>query len=354
MHVQSWNIYGGGFHFGEQGLGQEETSVVFHSDSLFAALIAALAESEGRAAVETFIQPFLAGSPPFLITSTFPIAGEVRFFPRPELRGGQAENAPAAISSKKLKKVCFLSQGAFSDLISGAALSDIYQRGCLLQDGLALINQSERSRLPKGIVENDAQIWQREQRPRVTLGRAAQISAIYFTGRVSFAKDCGLWFGVRWLADNPRVQSLLARLLEQLSISGLGAERNSGFGNCQIEPGQELELPAPSSASWTTLSRYLPREDETGCLGAPGAAYTLKRVGGWLSSPVRNGQRRRTLNLLAEGSIFGPLERESPGQILDVRPRYATDLDPLGHPVYRSGLAFPVGLGLPGEKEGRL
>jgi len=355
MHVQSWKIHGGGFHFGEHGLGQEETSVAFHSDSLFAALIAALAEYEGQTAVQAFIQPFLDGSPPFLITSTFPFAGGVRFFPRPELGGSQAEKPRPSANLKKLKKIRYVSQALFKEILAGAALAEIYPQARPLQGGQALASQQEGSLLPEQIQnEEDDRIWQVEQRPRVTLGRRAQNSAIYSTGRVGFAQGCGLWFGVRWLRSDPGLEALLARLLDELSISGLGAERKSGFGNCEIEPGEPFDLPDPDGGYWTTLSRYLPRDQaESTCLRAPGAAYSLKRVGGWLTSPVRSGQRRRSINLIAEGAILGPLELAAPGQMLDVRPKYQTNPDPLGHPVYRSGLAFPVGLQKAGAKEGR-
>ncbi len=163
-----------------------------------------------------------------------------------------------------------------------------------------------------------------------------------------------MWFGVRWLRSDLSLEALLSSLFDELSISGLGAERKSGFGNCKIEPGEPFDLPDPNGGYWTSLSRYLPRDQaESACLRAPGAAYSLKRVGGWLTSPVRSGQRRRTINLITEGAILGPLERAAPGLVLDIRPKYKTDPDPLGHPVYRSGLAFPVGLQLAGAKEGR-
>jgi len=355
MHVQSWKIHGGGFHFGEHGLGQEETSVDFHSDSLFAALIAALVEYEGPAAVPAFIQPFLDGSPPFLITSTFPYAGGVRFFPRPELGGGQAEKERPSTNLKKFKKIRYISAAIFKEMLAGAALAEVYPRALLLQGGLVLASQAERSLLPKQIQnEEDDRIWQVEQRPRVTLGRGGQNSAIYFTGRGGFGPEWGLWFGGRWLRSYPRLGALLSSLLDELSISGLGAERKSGFGSCKIKPGEPFDLPDPDGGYWTTLSRYLPRDQaESDCLRAPGAAYSLKRVGGWLTSPLRSGQRRRTINLITEGAILGPLERAAPGQMLDVRPKYQTNPDPLGHPVYRSGLAFPVGLQLAGAKEGR-
>ena len=105
-----------------------------------------------------------------------------------------------------------------------------------------------------------------------------------------------------------------------------------------------MDLPDPRpDASWVALSRYLPRREEMPALAHEAAAYQLTTVGGWVDSA---GQRRRRLHLLAEGATLGPVGRGAPwGQVVDVRPTYATESDPVGHPVYRYGYALAVGYG---------
>jgi hypothetical protein len=58
---------------------------------------------------------------------------------------------------------------------------------------------------------------------------------------------------------------------------------------------------------------------------------------------VSKAERRIPVRLLAEGAVLGPLDRIVPGQIVDVQPDYG-GTRPLGHAVYRSGLALAVGL----------
>ena len=82
MLLDTWTITGKGFHFGKHGLGQEETLIHLPSDSLFAALAARLAALKGSQAVAEWMQPFCDGDPPFVLSSAFPFAGKVRFFPR--------------------------------------------------------------------------------------------------------------------------------------------------------------------------------------------------------------------------------------------------------------------------------
>lgn len=339
MQLDTWTITGPGFHFGEQGLGQEGTSLSMPSDSLFAALLSRLLVTQGKAALDALAARFTGGPPPFVLSSTFLYAGSVRFFPAPAL------HAPASQASHKdLKKVTYLSEALFRQVLAGQSLAGLYEPAEKLQGKAVLVSQEELPGLPSEVRERKTELWHVEKRPRVTLGRAVQNSNIYFTGRVSFAAGCGLWFAVRWLEDDPILKSLLARLLHDLGDAGLGGERSVGFGACRIQPGLTLELPEPGDDPWVTLSRYLPQESELEALAHPQAAYQLVSVGGWLSSPASSGQRRRAVNLMAEGSVFGPLGSAVPGMIADVRPSYPTDEDPLEHPVYRCGLALGVGL----------
>lgn len=339
MRLDTWTIHGEAFHFGRRGLGQEETNITFSSDSLFASLAARLARSGGPAAVEEFAARFLGDAPPVVFSSTFPLAGSVRFFPAPA-RSAAPESE--GVSAKHLKRVSYLSEGLFRKVLAGNSLAALYAGAVKLQSGSMLVEQAEVAGLPEAQrLDLDAPLWVIEQRPRVTLERASAQSSIFFTGRLVFARNCGLWFGVHF-RDGGQMKPRLESLLLDLAEAGLGAERSTGFGACQIEPGQSLELPGKGNGNWITLSRYLPREDEIGALAHPDAAYTLRAVGGWVDSPARAGQRRRPLNLLAEGSVFGPLRREVPGQVADVRPVYPSDPDPLGHPVYRCGLALAL------------
>ncbi|MEW5827991.1 MAG: type III-A CRISPR-associated RAMP protein Csm4 [Chloroflexota bacterium] len=340
MQLQSWSIHGRSFHFGLHGMGQEETSATMPSDSLFAALVARLARSGGVQTAEGFCQPFIEGKPPFLLTSTFPLTGEVRFFPPP--LSARVPPEKGVEDAKAFKRVAYVSENLYHRLLDGAKLSDVMSGAHKLQSEKLWVSKEEFKRLPADLQKN-GKLWGEEQRPRVTIDRASQASTLFFTGQVTFAEDCGLWFGIRWLDADDVLRKTVRSLMDDLADAGLGAERSGGLGAAKITETGALDLP-DATEKWTNLSRYLPREDEISALDHAESAYTLKSVGGWLDSPVRSGQRRKTVNLLVEGSVFGSLPRPVPGQVADVRPQYATEADPLKHPVYRSGLAVAVGL----------
>ena len=339
MKIQTWAILGRSFHFGVQGMGQEKTSPTLPSDSLFAALVSRLARSKGAAEVEQFCQPFVNGKPPFILSSTFPRVGNLRFFP-PPLSSRVPSTQPGG--AKTVKAVQYVSEEIYLRLLKGemlASLGSVFQ----LQQGKLLLSRAEVQQLPVHMQKENSPVWMVEQRPRVSLDRVSQASTLFFTGQVTYAADCGLWFGVQWRQDDEALKLTFSSLLQDLADAGLGAERNTGLGSAAISELGALDLPDPLGR-WTSLNRYLPAENESQVLMDSGTAYTLKSVGGWLDSPANSGQRRKTINLLTEGSVFGTHPTDTLGQMLDVRPMYEHDPDPTGHPVYRCGYALAVGL----------
>jgi len=355
MQIDTWKIKGGGFHFGEHGLGQEETLITFPSDSLYAALLVRLAFLEGDESVASFIQPFLEGKPPFLLTSTFPIIENkdengkvidtIRFYPMPTIprsKEDEGEEEKIGFHYKDVKKIKYVSEDIFKGLIAGKPFSSFLTKAITMQGKKVLLTEEERQKLPEPFKQHPeaTKIWEVEQRPRVTIERTSNQSSIYHTGRVYFAPDCGLWFAIHWLdeAYKPKVETLL----EDLADAGLGGERSVGFGSCTIEQAEQIDLPVQTDSTWINLNRYLPAQDDILALQDETARYSIKRVGGWVTSPTGLGQRRRAVNLITEGSLLGKLSNPFPGTVVDIRPSYETNQDPLGHPVYRIGYAFPV------------
>lgn len=362
MRLEVWTIRGRVFHFGRQaGMGMEDSAVTWPSDSLFAALVARLAARE-PGAVEQAVASFLNGDPPFLLTSTFPcvVTAEgkvVRFFPVPLAALRPREGGlPAGVQAKALKKVRFVSEGVFRQLLQGRSLAEVYPQdemrpqAYLAGAKTLLLAAEDWDRLPKAWQRAGEALtfWKVEKRPRVTVGRLSNRSNLFHVGGVHFRQDeyawAGLWFGVHWRREDDFWAAQFAALLEDLGSAGLGAERSAGYGAAEIAPQGHFDLPDPDGQEmWITLSRYWPRREEMPALLDERAAYELVTVGGWVDSV---GQRRRPLTLVAEGAVLAALGQVPPyGAVADVRPSYPTNTDPLGHPVYRYGYALAVGYG---------
>ncbi|MFZ5911589.1 MAG: type III-A CRISPR-associated RAMP protein Csm4 [Chloroflexota bacterium] len=345
MNLETYRLTGSYFHFGEQGLGQEETRAFWSSDSLFAALAARLAILQGGQVVDDWVQPFLSGSPPFLLTSLFPFAGDVHFFPVPlaaQLPDGRP--LPAGVRPKALKKAQFISESIYRQLLTGKSLVDIEPQSKKIQGDKVWMTKSEHASLTKQLGAG-FKPWHIEKRPRVTVERPSNASTLFHVGAVYFAPGCGLWFGIQWL-DSAADQALFASLLADLGEAGLGAERSVGYGKAEITQARSLTLPDPGGL-WTSLSRYLPRQEEMTAFQHQRAAWKVNTVGGWLDSPQKRGQRRRALNMVQEGAVFGaPAGCILPfGRLEDAGPRYKGEEIPFPHPVYRCGLTVAVGYG---------
>ena len=282
--------------------------------------------------------------PPFVLTSAFPRAGLVHFFPVPMSPPTPAtKNWPRP---KDLKRAKYVSEAGLRSMLAGAQLTEVYKSSEQLHGGQVLVAAADWPGVPRQ-VKDARSMWGIEKRPRVTIDRVSQNSSIYFTGRVAFNAECGLWFGVRWLQDDAALVKKLADLFVDLGDAGLGGDRTSGFGACEITSASQIELPDGANRVWTTLSRYLPRKDETAALSHARSAYAIETICSWVDSPVSKSERRIPVQLVAEGSVLGPLSRAVPGQLIDAQPDY-NGAKPLGHPVYRSGLALAVGLGTGG------
>lgn len=377
------------FHLSLRGVGQEKTEIYLPSDSLFAALVATYMETGGQP--EHLTQAFPqytetdtaeAGHhptpPPFLLTSTFPRAGALRFYPAPPSlnlmlsAAGRAE-LEAKGRLKEVKKIQFLSEGLFEKLVQGEKLdtwlpgqettsrpgASAAEQGLFLHGGVLWLMTDEIKLLPQAMQLDDKgrprpvealhrlTIWQVGATPRVTVDRRSNASEIFYTGRVTFSPECGWWFGLAWdpgAAEATR--QAVALTLRALPDAGLGGERAVGYGQFECHKAGERSWPTPAAYdTFLTLSRYHPRPNELPhVIQGAAVAYKLVSVGGWLASFTQKAQRRRRLWLLSEGSVVRAVGDGPWGDMVDVRPIYPGATNRFDHPVWRFGLACPVKL----------
>lgn len=352
-----------GLHQGTSSAGLEESEVGLPSDTLFAALTHAWRHGGGDVAAwcEEFAQ-----DPPALISSAFPFAGGVRFFPMPPRLEWLFERDTLQSRAKELKRIQFFSERLLCLALDGRRLdghlfpADEYaepEQGVALQGGALWLAREEVSALPEAMqlpagrryALRRASVWASQRVPRVTVGRRDNASTLFQVGRTSLAPGCGLWFGVQWRdRERPVGDTTLARAFELalawLQDAGLGGERTAGYGAFTLEDGPDLDLPdAIPGAMAYLLSRYHPTagDIDRGALAGEAVAYRLVAVGGFLRSPDAPAQLRRRLRLVAAGSLVR-LAAAVAGDIVDVRPQYPGHDFP--HPVLRAGYALAAGL----------
>lgn len=351
------------FHFGLRGVGVEETAPFCPADTLFSALCLTLREWEpdGSQALEAWLKgfpPLNEGAPPPLrLSSAFPYAGGVCFFPKPMVPAnltGEARQTQA----KTLKKIRFISEGILRAWLNHEPLNAELCDEHLLHGGRVWVTGDERDKL--GVFQDRTGIirmWANQVLPRVTIDRATSRSLVYQAGVVRFQAGAGLFLLVEFLGDRAEAErKRLTTLLQVLGHSGLGGERSSGYGQFEMEgPGPFNGFGAMQGERFMTLSPYHPTwpEVETGVL-EDGAAYKLLTRRGWVGSLEGLALRRRLVRLLSEGSVLCHTSRTSYGDLVDVTPLDEKGNEALSHKVWRYGLAFPVPVSVPlAEGKGR-
>ena len=146
-----------GYHVGPRGVNLGETVVSIPSDTLFSALVSTwrrLGEDP-----QVFLRPFVEQplAPPFLISSAFPFAGKVLFFPMPlDLR---ALFSPQTFQQrgKTLKRIRYLSRALLEKIQAGEKMDawlfprdedDTESQGVALQGGALWLTKEEVAALP--------------------------------------------------------------------------------------------------------------------------------------------------------------------------------------------------------------
>ncbi len=346
-----------GLHIGAGGVESvEDSRETVPSDTLFAALLDTWRHL-GRDVREILSE---AGAPAFKVTSAFPFAGVVRFYPKPvDLRPLFSPNRIRDFGAgKNIKKIRYLSERLLERARTGETLDDELKRdgegewACQfsVQGGAFWLTEDEMHQLPENMwfyIEKINGIEQKKKRPieavmrqkvfekqtapRVTVDRISSASNLFQSERILFNEGCGLWFGAVGQTSS------LSELLTALGDAGLGGERTAGYGHFTHEQRGALAFADQQPYAYL-LSRWHPRKDEIALLKA--SAYKLEAVEGWLRAPESAAQRRKRLWLAAEGSLIAGNPQ---GEAVDVRPEYdAKSGETIEHPVYRPGFAVAL------------
>ncbi|MFZ5809616.1 MAG: type III-A CRISPR-associated RAMP protein Csm4 [Chloroflexota bacterium] len=339
-----------GLHIGTGGVESvEDSRQAVPSDTLFAALIDTWRHM-GRDVSKILPEK---GDPLFRVTSAFPYAGEVRFYPMPmDLREVFSEQTLISESAgKHLKKIRYLSEALLLKAAQGDYLDQLLfpineyedpHSGIALQGGMFWCLSDEVNRLPMDWQVSNDKWWQLRRKtllsahtvPRVTVDRICSATNLFQSERVVFNEGCGLWFGAVGNTDS------LPELLIVLGDSGLGGERTAGYGHFTYKQHGTFQYSVPQSCAYL-LSRWHPQENEVNYLKDENSAYRLEAVEGWLRTPeFASAQRRKRVWLVAEGSL---IIGNPQGDAIDVKPEYDDkSVETIPHPIYRPAFAIAL------------
>ena len=316
-HVTYYLNFRSPLHLGRRGVGLEATETSIPADTIFSAICQTWRTFYGEESLTGFLTQYETGEP-FLLTSAFPFAGDIRFFPKPLIN----LNVKTDDNGKKLKKVRYLSESRFRQLVKGELIT--FDLKGLINDGHLWAH--DRDQCPPAV-------WKTEKRPRVTLDRQSFASEIWYLGAVKFHEHCGLWFDAKF--DTDKTQTQIETLLRVLGDTGIGGERSAGFGLFDLHS-KAAEIESDQEASrFVTLSPICPRDAaELNRLLDGDVGYTLEERSGWIGSIEGSGQRRQQVWVFAEGSVLNGSGQV--GRLVDLRPAACP------HPVWRYGYGWNI------------
>lgn len=361
-------------HFGELGIGMEETSERVRSDTLFSAWISSYSRLFGKDEVGQLLDRF-AEKPQlaFRISSTFIYYKDkkryIYYLPKPLAlpRGYRQEDDEDddLDFAKTYQKLSYLPL-------------EIWQRWYQTEEGFTqndkdeLIKKTQNKSVKNGQLYNTQTFRYNEKFkiclvPKVAVDRNTRATNFYHIGFVQFLskpekqQQAGLYFLV-YFPDNfdQKIQQNLELALRVLGEEGLGGERSSGAGRFEAE---WLEL-NNTGAEWEEILNFhtgnhqclislfwqdkLPSELLDNNLMAEGSNYVILERSGWVASPFSGRQlRRKSIRMFAEGSVF-PLKSSEQtlvaGELANVTPdEFKT---PEGvykpHKIYRSGFSISL------------
>jgi len=324
-------------HFGEIGIGLEQTSERVRSDTLFSAWVSAYARVFGSSGIEQLLTNFTANPehPPFRVSSTFIYRrqgeGFIDYLPKPIEKpiGYPDPDLPIA---KPYRKSNYLPLSIWRQWYQDNG----FDATCDFQQ---LINDYKAAFRPYEL-------------PKVAIDRTTRATNFYHTGLVQFAWEpgtaasqntvnslAGLYFLLQFPSANDELEVQLRMALELLGEEGLGGERSSGAGRFQVMDWGDLPEDWQSLINFADgnhhalISLFWQHPLPPDYL-ADSARYVLQERGGWIASPSGRQLRRKKVHMFAEGSVFPQVPG---GCLANVTPQQFT-----AHHIYRSGVALSL------------
>lgn len=305
-------------HLG-RGIGEtyDTGSKLLHSDTISSALASARVQLFGDKNLKDFLESFK-------VSSAFPFYKNHFFFPKPMIKLNlEIENQNEHLQNKSLKKIEFVEQPVFEQLISNAKVT------------VPELFFSENKKYLWSEEPAIQHIIKTEVQQRVTIPRDGQgDSKPYYVERLFFNENAGLFFLVE--TENRQTFHEIEVSLKYLEDTGLGTDRTVGNGFFKSEI-SNLKLTVPEDGNYSmTLSLFCPLKEELESVLHQDTAYLLEKRGGFIAGASLEQfrhLRKKSVYMFKEGSVFNG--NTLTGKVLNLRPQWD---DEKLHPVYRSGM----------------
>jgi len=319
------------YHFGDFGL--ESSSLIFHSDSLFSAIVNNYLKLYGESELNKDIKEIKK----IKLSSVFPAVEidneKIYFIPKPKIKLNFRERDKEKIEEKPkdIKKIQFISLG----VLGNHNKNEVEFSKDLIIDGKFLITREESEKIGKiekifvkGLEEK---VW--VSRGYKTGNEKREEGEPYTVEFIKPMKKLVFYF----VYDDKNVEETIKKKIRasiQLMVDeGLGGKLTSGAGHFEKLEFSNCNLfDNPEGNGYLNISLVIPNnaEEFDKC-----KFYTLLERKGYVFSEKTKTQRKKSIVMVEEGSIFS---QNIEGKIADVKP------DDYNHPVYKFGCFYGISI----------
>ena len=287
-------------HFGCGNLSDSE--YVLYSDAFISALCSELAMSD-KEKIELLVSYFRDGN--LTVSDAFPYISDRLFLPKPFILIEREQSMDSSVMRKAYKKLKYIQMEAFDDYLEGNF--DVTSAPKMSELGLSYLKISASVRNEENLAKP------------------------FEVGTYAFNPGCGLYIIVG-VNDN-MAEELLDELIAQLSYSGIGGERSSGYGRFTYKkteaPMELVNRLESTEGKCVLLNTALPQNSEMEKT-LKNSGYGLIRRGGFVTSQNYSSfwRRRKDIYMFKSGSCFG---QTFEGDVYEISNEEGE------HPVYRFG-----------------
>lgn len=334
-------------HFGEVGIGIEETTERVKSDTLFSAWITAYARLFGKQEVENLLEQIIKNSHLFHHSSTFIYQKENNeykyYLPKPLLFPQNYPIGEDLSFTKTYKKLNYLPLKIWQKWYQKEGFTD--KDKVELEKKTQGTNTKNDELTKEGLFSyNDN--FKIDKVPKVAVDRLNSSTNFYHTGFVQYnyeneAQHSGLYFLIKFAENTDDLQVKMYAALHLLAEEGIGGEKSSGAGRFAPEL---LDLPSQwqeiinfnNSNCHSLISLFWQSPSPSFSELVNQSYYQILERGGWIGTPFSGRQlRRKMVRMFSEGSVFPSIPL---GELADVTP---TDFQKV-HKIYRSGISLSL------------
>jgi CRISPR type III-A-associated RAMP protein Csm4 len=311
----------GPWRFGPDSGSRDRVDLIYHSDSLYAAVTSAMLRLELLDEWLDATARKTDGAPDVRFSSLYPFQRDHLFVPPP-----RSMWPPPPSTRVRFKSARFVPLSVVQSLVADQ----------VIDDNRWIIDGECQCMIPSG-----------EGPFRIGLRTAAGIDRLnpaatdpHTTACIEFGRDAGLWTMVVFSTDaaRERWQRRVTSAFRLLADSGFGGERSLGWGRSEDprwkwSPDLSFEIAPETPVGYWLLSLYAPAASDT--VDWKTGNYTTATRTGRVESAANWGALKSPTVMIAEGSVIVAAQPPC-GEARDVAP------PDFSHPVYRSGFAVAI------------